>query len=148
MAIASRESLSFAVKCIARHGDTDVFPFPLENHWLHDDHDTVVATLGEIDKAFEEFIADYPVTFVKNLVGVGYTGFRAATQVDPIWNAYLLGLTLELAPEIEAHRVPQAMHAVFSYRLSLDSSQFTMFNPDFGWGSFQQAALEQANSAE
>ena len=37
---------------------------------------------------------------------VGYTSFRWVTQIDPIWNAYLLGLVLSIAPAIEAERIP------------------------------------------
>jgi hypothetical protein len=39
---ASEQSLRLAVRNIAAYGDTDVFPFPLENHWFHDQEDDVV----------------------------------------------------------------------------------------------------------
>jgi hypothetical protein len=39
-------------------------------------------------------------------VAAGYTGFRAATQIDPLWNAYLLDVVIALGPSIEAARIP------------------------------------------
>jgi hypothetical protein len=143
-----RESLEFAVRCVAGHGDTDVFPFPLENHWLHDDTETVVELLAEIDSGFSKCVASYPVTFTKALAGVGYTGFRAATQIDPIWNAYLLALTVEIAGDIERTRIPEVERTVFSYRLLRDSARFTMFNPAVGWGAFQTEAIARSASSE
>ena len=45
----SEDNLRLAVRNVARHGDTDVLPFPLENHWLNDAEDTIVALLARID---------------------------------------------------------------------------------------------------
>ena len=47
----TEQSIRFAVKNIARYGDTDVFPFPLENHWFHDAEDDVVELLTHLDKS-------------------------------------------------------------------------------------------------
>src|SRR5687767_11254682 len=100
--IVSEDSLRFAVRNVAHWGDTDVLPFPLENHWFHDAEDDVVALLSDLDSSFEEWLADYPLLFDRALSAVGYVGFRGTTQIDPIWNAYLLSLVVELGPEIEA----------------------------------------------
>jgi hypothetical protein len=94
----TEESLLFAVRNIARHGDTDVFPFPLENHWFHDAETEVAKLINSIDSAFDERLRSYPVHFVKSLSSVGYNGFRAATQIDPLWNAYLLRSSLKSVP--------------------------------------------------
>lgn len=144
----SETSLLFAVRNIARHGDTDVFPFPLENHWFYDEENAVVALLKSMDENFDSSIKDYPVVSVKLLAGVGYAGFRAATQIDPVWNAYLLSLVIEIASEIEAARVPSNRGVVFSYRYNPNKEKNTLFDPDLGWGQFHKAALAMANSAE
>jgi len=57
----TEQSIRFAVKNIARYGDTDVFPFPLENHWFHDAEDDVVELLTNLDKDFDKWVATYPV---------------------------------------------------------------------------------------
>lgn len=101
----SLESLHLAIRNVAQHGDTDVFPFPIENHWLHDQEADVVGLLQAIDGDFLGHLASYPVFAVTSLSSVGYAGFRGATQIDPLWNAYLLALVIEIALDLEAARV-------------------------------------------
>ena len=97
-------------------GDTDVFPFPFENHIFHDTPDPVVSLLAEIPNDVNKAIQQLPLYNVSMLSANGYNGFRWATQIDPIWNVYLLGLVLELAPAIEALRIAASDEVVFSYR--------------------------------
>src|SRR5262245_22213445 len=102
----SESSARLAIKNVAKHGDTDVFPFPLENHWFHDEEDVALSLLKRIDDDFEGYLKSYPIFAVTSLAAVGYAGFRGATQIDPIWNAYLLALVIEIAGDLEAARVP------------------------------------------
>lgn len=146
MPVVSEKNLRLAVRNIARYGDTDVFPLPLENHWFYDEEDTVVQLLTQIDEGFDEWVRRYPVLFVKNLAGVGHVGFRAATQIDPIWNAYLLGLVLQIAPDIEKARLPTSRNTVFSYRFDVEHDKATIFARDLGWRSFQEASLAKAEA--
>lgn len=147
MPVVKRDNLDFAVRSIARFGDTDVFPFPLENHWFYDEPDSVVDLLTNIDAAFEKALADYPIVFVKSLASVGYVGFRAATQIDPIWNAYLLALVLEVAADIENARLSKSNNIVFSYRFLRETEKLTMFDHSLGWSAYQSNALSRAESA-
>lgn len=133
---------------IAQHGDTDVFPFPLENHWFHDEENVVVGLLRMLDDQFDDRIISYPVTFDRGLASVGYNGFRGVTQIDPLWNAYLLALVIEIAPDIERARVPIARETVFSYRYSPNVAAATLFDRDINWSQFQQKALELGTSAQ
>ncbi len=142
--IASEASLRFAVRNVAQWGDTDVLPFPLENHWFHDSENDAVALLTDLDRAFEGWLSSYPLLFDKVLSAFGYVGFRGATQIDPIWNACLLGLVVELGPDIEAARLPTSADRVFSYRFALDPETHTMFDREIGWGRFQTHALHLA----
>ncbi len=144
----TEESILFAVRNIARHGDTDVFPFPLENHWFHDAETDVATLLISIDSAFDDSLRSYPVHAVKSLSSVGYNGFRAATQIDPLWNAYLLALVIEIGPEVESKRIRVEQNNVFSYRFHPSSERNTLFDPDLGWVRFHKAALERAQSSE
>jgi len=147
MAVAS-SSLQLAVQNVAQHGDTDVFPFPLENHWFHDDPGGVGDLLEKLDQDFDNWLSHYPVVFAKLLAGVGYAGFRQATQIDPIWNAYLLGLLIQLGPELEAARVSADRQVVFSYRYNPSVEKATLFDPDLGWARYHKSALETAGSFE
>jgi hypothetical protein len=144
----SRANALFAIRNIAQHGDTDVYPYPLENHWFHDSEESIADLLMELDGDYEAWLRAYPVTFETGLSRVGYNGFRAATQIDPVWNAYLLALLLEIGPEIEAARIPATREIVFSYRFRPTSDSVTLFDKDFGWYRFQKTALLRATSAE
>ena len=148
MPIVKRNSFDVAVYNVANYGDTDIFPFPLENHWFHDHHDAVVDFLMKIDDDFEEQLKVYPMHHVKNLAGVGYLGFRTATQIDPIWNAYLLGLIIEIGDDIEAARIASTRDVVHAYRFCIDKTKHTLFSNDFGWGSYQRSALKNARDSK
>ncbi|MGI5168205.1 RNA-directed DNA polymerase [Spirillospora sp. CA-253888] len=137
MALMKSSAIKQAVRNVAKWGDTDVFPFPIENHVLHDKGAEMQRLIGSMSssKEFDNYINTEPVSFHSTLAPVGYTGFRWATQIDPLWNTYLLALTLELAPSIEGARVPRDANSVFSYRYSGEQED-SLFDPA-GWRSFQ-----------
>ncbi len=133
-----------AVQNIARLGDTDVLPFPIENHIFFDKEDQVVDLLSKIDRGFDDYLFKDPPLNESVLAPAGYVGFRSVTQIDPIWNAYLLGLVLSVGDEIEAARVPPARNTVFSYRYEFDDSSKAVFNPNVGWHEFQAESVRRA----
>src|SRR5262249_5927484 len=137
--VVSDASILLALRNIAQFGDTDVFPYPIEDHWFHDAEGQVLALLQQLDDKFDEWLVSYPVASVKSLASVGYTGFRAGTQIDPVWNAYFLGLVIEIAPEIERARL--GTDRVFSYRFRPSDEAPTLFDPDVGWRRFHEEAL-------
>ncbi len=137
-----------AVQNIARYGDTDVFPFPVENHVFFDRPDDVVALLLNIHKDLNRAVAEYPPITEGMLAAVGYTGFRWVTQIDPLWNAYFLGLVISIGPAIEAARLPVLRGNVFSYRFSWDDEEKTLFDKNIGWAQFQIASVERARGAK
>jgi hypothetical protein len=140
MATVSDASIRLTLQNVAQFGDTDVFPYPIENHWFHDAEDQVLALLKQLDADFCEWLTSYPVASVKSLASVGYSGFRAGTQIDPVWNAYLLGLVIEIAPEIERARL--GTNRVFSYRFKPSDQAPMLFDPDIGWRRFHEEALQ------
>ena len=140
----SKQSIELAVCNIVDWGDTDVLPFPLENHWFHDEKDHVVSLLQKLDKKFDLWLSDYPVKFERCLSSVGHTGYRGVTQIDPIWNAYLLALVIEVGPKIEAARIPVDDNQIFSYRFSPDPDSYSLFDTQVGWRQFQEHALKMS----
>lgn len=146
MPIVTKQNLELAVKNIANHGDTDIFPYPSENHLLFDSPDEFIKVLGEIDKKFSDYILSIPVLTSKNLAAVGYSGFRHGTQIDPLWNAYLLALTITIADDLEKKRAPKDV--VFSYRFEPDKETGTLFSRSVGWHEFQTTAVERAKAGE
>jgi hypothetical protein len=90
---------------VADHGDTDIFPYPLENRIIFDNVNEVVDLLLKGNAAFDDFIADLPPSTYGTLAPVGYTGFRWATQIDPLWNVFFLALVIQIGAKIEAARL-------------------------------------------
>lgn len=134
-----------AIDNISKLGDTDVFPFPFENHIFFDKRESMLALLDDIHANFLAYIdGAMPVTKEVSLSLVGYTGFRSATMVDPVWNAYLLALVLSLTDDIESARATPS-DAVFSYRYNYDEETKMLFN-DGGWNSFRERSIELAQS--
>lgn len=147
MPLVSRNAIERAVRNVATWGDTDVFPFPIENHVFHDSQQQVVDLLEEVAKDFEASLNAIAVLNYSTLAPVGYTGFRWATQIDPLWNIYLLALVLEVAPALEALRVSDSDQRVFSYRYRPASSGNSIFATD-GWSRFQEATRSRALDSE
>jgi hypothetical protein len=144
MPIVTKDSMLLALKNIASFGDTDIFPFPTENHLFHDRPEDVVTVLKKIDKDFSASISSMPVITSKELAAVGYGGFRQGTQIDPIWNAYLLSLVIEAGIDIEKRRVNP--NIVFSYRYKPDISTGALFDKNVGWPQFQEAVTNETTS--
>lgn len=142
--MAIDQSFALAVKNVAAFGDTDIFPFPIENRVFEDDPEKVVEQLKAIHEDFDEHWRRFAPVNHGALSPVGYTGFRWATQIDPLWNAYLLSLVIELGAEIEKARV--GSQAVHSYRFSPNLSTGSLFDPNFGWRSFQARSNELAKT--
>jgi len=135
---------TLAIKNISMHGDTDIFPYPIENALFFDLPDKVKEIIVDIDSNFEGWLAQYPVESIKTCVPVGYTGFRWASLIDPLWNAYLLSEVLKISDKIEESRIPIDKNSVFSYRVKFDLTTGKIFNNEINWRLFYNTAIENA----
>lgn len=140
------QELRRAIANISNHGDTDIFPFPIENRILWDCADRVVAYLQEVDKDFDKFITSFPPANYGTLAPVGYTGFRWATQIDPLWNVYFLALVIRIGTRIEEARLSADTKTVFSYRFNSDQTNSDLFLREYNWTEFTRHALELAKT--
>lgn len=147
-----------AIQNIATHGDTDVMPFPIENRVFYDREEETLRILERFRADFNavpenkslaaaQYAPKDRVDTDNSLIAVGYTGFRLGTQIDPIWNAYLLGLVVSIGEEIERRRLPPQEARVFSYRFKHDPDKNTLFDREIGWREFQQASIKRAQKA-
>lgn len=136
-----QDAIRAAVKNIATHGDTDVFPFPFECHLFHDDPGRCVEVLSEMHSEFDEQMSTNAPVMIEALSQVGYTGFRWAAQIEPFWNAYYLACVIKLAEEIEATRIPEAEEAVFSYRFLWQEDAGRLFK-DVTWRDYKRRCLD------
>lgn len=144
MPLINKKTFRLAVDNIAKFGDTDIFPFPIENHIFNDKPDEVISVLEIIDKDFDSAVKNIPILTSKNLSVVGYSGFRWGTQIEPIWNAYLISLVLTISEEIEERRLSKEI--VFSYRFKKDEVEGSFFDKEIGWRKFQGKSIEHAKN--
>jgi hypothetical protein len=93
---------------------------------------------------FQERLLEAPPVNVSTCSTVGYTGYRWATQIDPYWNAYFLGIVISLAEKIESARLPPDI--VYSYRYQPDLSDSSLFSKTASWRMFQQESLNLAST--
>jgi len=133
-----------AISNVIHHGDTDIFPFPIENHVFFDKPDETVLLLEDIHKNFDDSLNRYPPAHEAALAPVNYTGFRWATQLDPLWNLYFLALVLSIADHIEAARLPADSKCIFSYRYKWDEETGDLFDDECNWHVFMAHSLQQA----
>ncbi len=140
-------SIEKAIKNIASHGDTDVFPFPIETLVFHDNEEKCKALLATLHGDFDSYLAQYPPSTLEALAQVGYSGFRWATQIEPFWNAYYLSLVISLADKIESLRIAKDKEVVFSYRYLWDEARNKLFE-DSTWNDYKQKGLELSKEHE
>lgn len=140
-----RAAAEMAVQNIIKHGDTDIFPLPFESYAFFDKTAEIVDLVCEYDENFEEYLAKYPPSNVSGLTPVSYYGFRWATQLDPIWNAYFLACVLAVEGKIEEARIPPSQERVFSYRYDPDKEAGDLFNRDGNWRNFMLKSVEKSN---
>jgi len=90
---------------IIKFGDTDIFPFPYETRMFSDIFEKFLVSLNETHNDFSDRLNECPPINISTCSTVGYNGYRWATQIDPYWNAYFLGLVLSISDKIEQSRV-------------------------------------------
>lgn len=133
-------SIRFAIRNIVKFGDTDIFPFPLETRMLDDFEDRVLELFQSVHSDFNKSMNTFPPLNVDCCSTVGYYGFRWATQIDPMWNVYFLGLVVSLAAQIESQRLSEDY--VYSYRISLDAEKYSLYSGEINWRKFQSDSLD------
>ena len=134
-------AIDMALKNIAKHGDTDVFPFPFERHIFFDSPKECKKVLIDMHKNFNDYLAQQTPSTLETLTQVGYTGFRWATQIEPFWNAYYLALVISIAEQIEKTRPLEQDGCVFSYRYKWDEENAKLFG-DSTWNDYRKRGVE------
>lgn len=137
-----KEWIELSIKNIIKYGDTDIFPFPIENHIFYDKEQMVINLMQDLDSKFEEILETLPPINITTCSPLGYTGFRWVTQIDPMWNVYFLALVLSITDNIESKRIPKEENVVFSYRYNPDFQEGSLYDTDWNWLSFQNHSYE------
>ena len=139
------KEIAKALLNISSHGDTDVFPFPFERSIFQEKPNVCIGYVMEIHDHFEDHLAKSPPLTIEMLSQVGYTGFRRATLIEPLWNAYYLALVMSIAEQIETHRIAVSERTVFSYRYSWNEERSSLF-ADSTWNDYRRESLAQSKS--
>jgi hypothetical protein len=145
---ANANVLKRALSNITKHGDTDIFPFPIENHIFFDKSSRTIDLLTDLYNNFRERLAHFPPSNISALAPVSYMGFRWATQLDPLWNAFFLGVVLSIGDEIEKARIPKEEGVAFSYRFLSAHESSELFDENYNWRSFMEKSLQIAASSK
>ncbi|WP_288987236.1 RNA-directed DNA polymerase [uncultured Pseudoalteromonas sp.] len=135
-------AFALSTKNIIKFGDTDIFPFPYETRMFSDIFETLLRSLNDTHNGFLDRLNECPPINISTCSTVGYNGYRWATQIDPYWNAYFLGLVLSISEKIERARVSEDY--VYSYRYAPDFNQGSLFDKETNWRKFQNDSLELA----
>jgi hypothetical protein len=143
-----RQAATLAIQNVIKHGDTDIFPFPFENYAFFDSRTEIVDLVVEYDEHFEEYLARFPPLNVSSLTPVSYSGFRWATQIDPIWNAHFLACVLALSRKMEDARAPKSKDIVFSYRNQANLETGDLFDRNYGWFQFMEHSIKLSTEFE
>jgi nucleoside phosphorylase len=141
----ARPYLLRAIRNIAELGDTDVCPYPPEKHIFYLRERDALAALTALHDDASNLLKIRPPAHETLLCQIGYTGFRWVTQLDPLWNAYFLGLCLSIGNQVEQARIATYERAVFSYRFRYDDTTQQMFDPLTGWPEFITRSRELAS---
>jgi TIR domain-containing protein/reverse transcriptase-like protein len=142
-----RAAFEAALRNVERFGDTDVLPFPIEKTVFAESRRESLELLQRIDAKFESFVASFRPYYETSSYPVSLWGFRWVTQIDPVWNAYLLGLVTAIGSHIEAVRPPLDQGAVFSFRFKPDGETGALFDREVGWEQYQERSLVLAKDS-
>lgn len=137
-------AFALSTKNIIKFGDTDIFPFPYETRMFSDIFEKLLVSLNDTHNDFQGRLNECPPVNISTCSTVGYNGYRWATQIDPYWNAYFLGLVLCISSKIEESRVSEDY--VYSYRYAPNFDTASLFDKDTNWRKFQNDSLELAKN--
>ncbi|MEM1151930.1 MAG: RNA-directed DNA polymerase [Pseudomonadota bacterium] len=100
-----------AIDHVVEFGDTDVFPFPFERHFLSAQRNELAASLSSLD------LANYrPMNLVESLVPKSRFGFRVAHQPFILDTVIFTAMVLSIYDDVEAGRPAPESNRAFSYR--------------------------------
>lgn len=83
MPLVADAALKLAAKNVASYGDTDIFPFPTENHIFFDKPKEICSVLREIDKDFEGSLVKMPVLTSKELAELDTAALGRGRRLIP-----------------------------------------------------------------
>lgn len=142
--VSIQRAIRRSIDIVLTFGDSLVLPPSYEIEVIRDKRDEVSELVAALYLAYPDIPDGLPM--VRDVVhsAIGESGFRAITELDAIWNIYLLALVIAAGPDIERARVPIGHGVVHSFRFNFRDDSADLYDPDFGWYSFCDAGREKA----
>lgn len=134
-----------AIRNVLGFGDTDLFPDPLESRWIAQAPGQARKAVIDLHRQMDGGRPGRPDT-LRALFPAGPVGYRLGSQIDPVWNLYLLALVILAGPAIESARPPRARQSVFSFRFMGPDDRGRIFDPQSGWRAFTQRTRDLASA--
>lgn len=141
---AMRAAIDRAIDTVLAYGDSFVLPPGYEIEVIRGRRNDVADLAARLYLEHPDIPDGVPMVGDVVLAPVGHAGFRPITQLDPIWNIYLLALVIAAGPEIERARVPAALGVVHSFRFESRAGVGRLFDTRSGWHSFCDAGRARA----
>lgn len=116
----SPDAVQWAIKHVAKHGDTDIFVHPFELRFFRDMADEISDYLSRVP--ISEF---RPLGALESLVPKSRYGFRVAHQLYPLDTIILTAATLEVGNDFEKARCSRGVS--YSYRFD-PNEEFDLFS--------------------
>ena len=134
------DSIEWSLKHLAKLGDSDLFPKPIELDPLLEKIDDVKIVISSREP--NDFAINPARRF---MVPKDEFSFRRATQLNIFDSIILTSIIYEYGHGIENRRIPIDQKRVYSNRLA-PQHDFMLYNKDYGWNQFWQQC--QIKSAE
>jgi hypothetical protein len=121
-------TIEWTIGHLLKHGDTDIFPYPIELRFFADKISEIADQLSKID------LTSYrPMSALESLVPKSRYNFRVSHQLYPVDSVLLLAAIATIASELESCRLP-AEEGPFSYRC-LPTADFDFFSDGCRYGT-------------
>lgn len=135
-----RTSLAWAMKHVARDGDTDLFPMPFEFRVMKKQWSTLAPELAKID------IDNHSWSGPRRLiVPKSEFAFRSVSQLDPIDAILFAAIVKEIGRRIEKRRISPDQEVVFSYRFA-PTSAGQLYSSNTGWEDFWKVSARHCST--
>jgi len=145
MPFLSRDAIYWSIRHVLEHGDTDIFPYPIEFDFLSDRADEVADALAR-----EDLSRYRPLSALESLFPKSRFAFRNTHLLYPVDTIMFTAAVVSIGPEVERARLAAGNDVGFSYRFE-QRDDYRMFQEHCryaDWLQQQQARALLADEGE
>lgn len=137
-----KDSIEWAIDSLDKHGDTDLFPKPIELKVISELGEYAINLISDIDLSNHNPSSPRRFVVPKDDLSV-----RPATQLDPLDSIIFTAIMYQFGEGIEQRRVPFTKKTVFSYRFdpNNDGDLYKSYNV---WNEYWEKCISLARVHE